>query len=212
VIYITHRHARCPVGEGTLVAEDRVHASEFDPLRPDLREAAETLEQALSEACGSRPADEADTGELIRVEEMLAIASEAARRAISIRQTARAEAESMATIPLTPEDTADPSEATHRFFTDARSIRWNVWAVYPEARPTQLSLPGSFQTGWLVFESTGEKRRLSPIPAAWQSLPADELERLCEQADIAPRRTRTPGSGFGESTPPQGESTPPQAD
>jgi hypothetical protein len=188
------------------VAEDTVQSSPFDPLRPDFREAAETLEQALSEACASKAADEADTGELIRVEEMLALAGEAARRAISIRRKARSDRELAGTGPeATGEGAASQSATTHRLFDDARGVRWDVWAVYPEARPSQLSaLPGTFQTGWLVFESISEKRRLSPIPSDWQSLPPEELERLCERADIAPRRTRTHG-GLGEDAPPRTE-------
>jgi hypothetical protein len=168
-----------------------VESSQFDPLRPDFREAAETLEQALSEACASKAANEADTGELIRVEEMLALASDAARRAILIRRRARTEAESAAGLADTADRAPGEMPATHRLFDDARGVRWDVWAVYPEARPSQLAaLPATFQTGWLVFESAGEKRRLSPIPSDWQSLPAGELERLCEHADVAPRRTR----------------------
>jgi hypothetical protein len=187
------------------VAEDTVQASEFDPLRPDYREAAEAMEQALSEACASKPAEEADTGELIRVEEMLTLAGEAARRAISIRRQARADAESARAVPEAGQQAADQS-VTHRLFDDSRGVRWDVWAVNPEAWPSQLSaLPGTFQSGWLVFESVGEKRRLSPIPAGWQSMPADELERLCERADVAPRRTRTQGGAFSEGAPPPTE-------
>jgi hypothetical protein len=180
-----------------------VESSQFDPLQPDFREAAEALEQALSDACASPPADEADTGELIRVEEMLALAGEAARRAISIRQKAKEEVESAAIVEATGEQAAD--RPAHRLFDDARGVRWDVWAVFPEGRPSQLSaLPGSFQTGWLVFESATEKRRLSPIPTGWQLLPTEELERLCEQADIAPRRTRIPRRP-NEDTPPRTE-------
>jgi len=183
-----------------------VQASESNPLRPDLREAAEAMEQALSEACASKPADEADTGELIRVEEMIALAGEAARRAISIRRKARADADAAGAAREVAEGAADRSTATHRFFDDGRGVRWDVWAVYPEARPSPLSaLPGTFPTGWLVFESVGEKRRLSPIPSDWQSLPADELERLCTQAEVAPRRTRGQGGSLGEGAPPPAE-------
>jgi hypothetical protein len=182
-----------------------VEPSQFDPLQPEFREAAETLEQALSEACASKPADEADTGELIRVEEMLAVAGEAARRAISIRRKAREAAETGDTTPEAGEGAVGQSGVMHRLFDDVRGVRWDVWAVYPEGRPAQLSaLPGTFQTGWLVFESAGEKRRLGPIPADWQSLPPDELERLCERANVAPRRTRTQG-GLEEGAPPQPE-------
>jgi hypothetical protein len=182
-----------------------VESSQFDPLRPDFREAAETLEQALEEACASKPANEADTGELIRVEEMLAVAGEAARRAISIRRKAREGAESAGDVPETGEAAVGQSGAAHRLFDDVRGVRWDVWAVHPEGRPVQLSaLPATFQTGWLVFESAGEKRRLSPIPVDWQALPADELERLCERADVAPRRARTQ-SDAGEAPPPTTE-------
>jgi hypothetical protein len=183
-----------------------VESSQFDSSRPDYREAAETLEQALSEACASESATEADTGELIRVEEMLALAGDAARRAIAIRRQARE-----GTTPVTGTATevvgaAGPTAPTHRLFDDGRGVRWDVWAVYPEGRPSQLSaLPGTFQTGWLVFESPGEKRRLSPIPTDWQSLPSNELERLCERADVAQRRTRGQGGSADESAPPRTE-------
>lgn len=169
-----------------------MEASQSDPLRPDLREAAETLEQALAEACASKPADEADTGELIRVEEMLALAGDAARRAISIRRQAREDAESARAAPESVEGqiSEPPVAVTHRLFDDSRGVRWDVWPVYPEARPSLTALPGTFQTGWLVFESTTEKRRLSPIPGNWESLPPRELEYLCERAETASRRAR----------------------
>jgi hypothetical protein len=184
-----------------------VQSSQSDPLRPDLREAAETLEQALTEACASKSAHEADTGELIRVEEMLALASDAARRAISIRRKARHDAQASGVEPATGgESPADQSApGTHRLFDDARGVRWDVWAVHPESRPSQLwALPASFRTGWLVFESASEKRRLSPIPANWLTLPESELERLCDQASAAQRRARLPGI-LGENNPPRAE-------
>ncbi len=179
--------------------------SQFDPLRQrDLREAAETLEQALAEACAAKSAREADTGELIKVEEMLALANEAARRAIAIRRKARQQAEAAAARgePIPP--AADQGESTpHRLFDDKRGVRWDVWAVYPETRPTQTALPGTFQSGWLVFESGTEKRRLGPIPGNWQTLPPSELERLCERAETATRRTRSKGRRpGGEEGPP----------
>jgi hypothetical protein len=206
VTYVTHRHVRCRLTTQKLVTEENVPPSPFDPLRPDLREAAETLEQALTEACGSKSAHEANTGELIRVEEMLALAGEAARRAISIRRKARESAGPPgAAAEGTEAPTADqPPAVTHRLFDDAKGVRWDVWPVHPEGRPSQVSaLPGTFQTGWLVFESVAEKRRLSPIPSNWQSLPPRELERLCERAEVASRRPRGASGGLGEDTPPR---------
>jgi hypothetical protein len=179
-----------------------VESSELDPRRSDLREAAETLEQALTEACASRPAHEADTGELIRVEEMLALAGDAARRAISIRRKARHLGESdLEELPRSVASALEgtsaalsidqPTSTAHRLFDDGQGVSWDVWAVYPEGRPSQLSaLPGTFQTGWLVFESSAEKRRLSPIPSGWLTVPVTELRQLCQQASIAPRRAR----------------------
>jgi hypothetical protein len=189
-----------------------VESSEFDPRRADLREAAETLEQALTEACASRPAHEADTGELIRVEEMLALAGDAARRAISIRRKARQGIETdLGELPHALESAASlgidqPASTTHRLFSDLRGVTWDVWAVYPEGRPSQLSaLPGTFQTGWLVFESSAEKRRLSPIPSGWLTLPLDELAQLCEQASSALRRPRGQGAQRDQDSPPREE-------
>jgi hypothetical protein len=184
-----------------------LESGQVDPLGPDLRQAAEALEQALTEACASKSAHEADTGELIRIEEMLTMASEAARRAISIRRQAR---QARMAAPGTPAGPAADRLAptSHRLFDDRRGVRWDVWAVYPETRPSQLSaLPAAFQSGWLVFESANEKRRLSPIPSDWQTLPTSELERLCERAEIAPRRGRGYGSGRGlrEDVPPRNE-------
>lgn len=179
--------------------------SQFDPLQPDLREAAETLERALSDACDTKAAREADTGELIRVEEMLALASDAARRAIAIRRKARMQAEAaLGGEPLPPPSADQPSLIAHRLFDDRRGVRWDVWAVYPEARPSQLSaLPGTFQSGWLVFESATEKRRLSPIPDGWRTVTQSELERLCERAEVATRGGRGQQGKATDDAPPR---------
>ena len=42
-------------------------------------------------------------------------------------------------------------------------------------------------TGWLVFDSPGERRRLMPFPPAWETRPADDLERYCERAVPVPK-------------------------
>ena len=173
------------------------------------------MEQALAEACATKSARDADTGELIRVEEMLALASDAARRAIALRRRARQEAEARPAARGEHGAAAEPiadrsSPAFHRLFDDRQGVRWDVWAVHPETRPPQLSaLPGPFQSGWLVFESALEKRRLSPIPSDWQTLPPSELERLRDRAEIAPRRERPRGGGPGGSAPPH---TPPRTE
>src|SRR5688500_4907680 len=149
---------------GTSVAQRAiVESGQTEPLGPELREAEITLEHALTEACASPPASKADTGELIEVEEMLQIASEAAKRAISLRRRRRAERnERAARWAMGDAEAAASVGTTHRAFVDARAIWWDVFAVYPEARPSQHSqLKGTFQQGWLCFDSGTEKRRLS---------------------------------------------------
>lgn len=56
------------------------------PLRPRLQQVVNELEQAMDEVCAEAPASELNTGELIRVEETLAIAADAAKQAVSLRR------------------------------------------------------------------------------------------------------------------------------
>ena len=67
------------------------HSEEFETLRPMLHEAHERLEEALDEACDAKPAKDETTGEMIRLEETLSVAAEAATRAVSIRRRLREE-------------------------------------------------------------------------------------------------------------------------
>jgi hypothetical protein len=60
------------------------------PLQPALQEAEQLLRESLGEVCATDPA-RADTGEMIRLDEMLAIAGEAAKRAVSLRRRLRQE-------------------------------------------------------------------------------------------------------------------------
>ena len=60
------------------------------PLEPALTDAERLLRQSLTEACSMDPT-RADTGEMIRLEETLAIAGEAAKRAVSLRRRMRQE-------------------------------------------------------------------------------------------------------------------------
>ncbi len=61
------------------------------PLRPRLEKAEEVVEQALDEVCAGPPPQQLDTGELIRVEETLAIAAEAAKEAVTLRRKLRSQ-------------------------------------------------------------------------------------------------------------------------
>ena len=59
------------------------------PLRPQLHQLEEQISEALEEVCDAPAASELNTGELIRVEESLAIAADAAKEAISLRRRLR---------------------------------------------------------------------------------------------------------------------------
>jgi hypothetical protein len=50
------------------------------------------------------------------------------------------------------------------------------------------------QLGWLVFESGAERRRLAPIPPAWEARAECDLERLCERATPVTRTAPPPGT------------------
>ena len=197
---IIHIHV---YGEPSLEPPNTEH-----PLSPDLQEAEQTLDAALAEACATQPASKADTGELIKVEEMLGVASEAAKRAISLRRRRRSDRGTTArtgrTVMADAEAAASPG-AAHRAFTDARGVSWDVFAVYPETRLSPHSqLKGTYPQGWLCYDSGTEKRRLTPIPEDWQSLSDKELERLAATAEVAGRRRGQPGndSAPGEQRPP----------
>jgi hypothetical protein len=88
----------------------------------------------------------------------------------------------------------------HRKITDSLGQEWDVWAVIPQAmdrrtrdeprvddrRGPNIGFVGRvsdrLRAGWLAFQTTHEKRRLSPIPPDWEALSEDELLRLLEQA------------------------------
>lgn len=165
-----------------------------EPREPEPPTPESLVEQALAEACAAPPASKADTGELIRVEEMLEIATDAAKQAISLRRKrretqARARA---AGAEMGAAEAAASGGATHRSFSDARGVRWDVFAVYPEARPSPHSqLRGTFHEGWLCFDSAAEKRRLSPVPENWQALGDEELKGLVDRAERARSRGQT---------------------
>jgi len=56
------------------------------PLRPQLARLEDQLEKSLDEVCVSPSVKQVNTGELIRIEETLAIAAEAAKEAVSLRR------------------------------------------------------------------------------------------------------------------------------
>lgn len=164
--------------------------TEKDVLRPKLEAAQRALEAALEEACDA-DLTEADTSELIRVEESLTVAREAAKVAISVLQRLHRDYQ----------HEREEAEA-HRFFIDANGVQWDAFAVYPSsATAGRKALPPRFSTGWLTFQSRNETRRLAPIPETWRQLPPDGLRQLLEKAEVAPRRIRPLEAEINQATP-----------
>src|SRR5687768_14316583 len=54
----------------------------------------------------------------------------------------------------------------------------------------RLRLSHLLADGWLVFKSDHERRRLSPIPANWETLRSQEIRALWEQAEVIGTRIR----------------------
>ena len=66
-------------------------SSEEHPLRPRLNEIQEKFATARDELCEAPHVSKLNTGELIKIDETLAIASEAAKEAVSLRRKLRAD-------------------------------------------------------------------------------------------------------------------------
>jgi hypothetical protein len=73
-----------------------------------------------------------------------------------------------------------------RTFTDPRGLEWQVWDVRPEAFSEITPGTAGLESGWLVFQSPSEKRRLCPIPPEWETCPPERLYLLSRVAPSAP--------------------------
>jgi hypothetical protein len=66
-------------------------------------------------------------------------------------------------------------------FVDRHGVSWTVWEEFDRAardEPAQDEPAGA-----LVFESPFGRRRLASAPPHWWDLPAEALERMCDQAE-----------------------------
>jgi hypothetical protein len=161
-----------------------MEGEESRPADAELEQVTATLKASLDEAC-STDVQRLDTGETIRIKEVLEIASEAASEVVSLRRRRRKAA------TLRP---GGPSSETtigaHRVFVDTKGVQWDAFAVLPAADQRALNrLPEPYQQGWLCFESPTEKRRLGPIPDEWQTVSDEELRRLRDAAQPVTHRT-----------------------
>jgi hypothetical protein len=167
---------------------------ESQSLQPQIDEAQKALGIALEEACGSE-LDEVDTGELIRIEESLAVAMKAAKQAVSLRLRRRNQRavsdQSAAGGAQSRPNAAESPAVTHRIFDDIRGRRWHVFAVHPSTATTErVALPAAYREGWLSFKSNEEIRRVAPIPDKWEELSIDDLRLLCYRAGVSTTRVR----------------------
>ena len=99
----------------------------------------------------------------------------------------------------------------HREFQDDKGRLWTVWEVRPERRDRRTTgdrrrrprsapdrrkqqlmgaaIAGELAHGWLAFETTGERRRYTPIPDDWAQVPDAELVTLWRAAAlVAPKK------------------------
>ena len=60
-----------------------------DPLRPLLKDAERELQLRVEEVCDKPRVSQESTGELIRLEETLSLAAEAAKKTVSLRRRLR---------------------------------------------------------------------------------------------------------------------------
>jgi hypothetical protein len=159
----------------------------------------------LKDALSRTHADEENTGELIRLEEVLNDAASSAKKAISLRRrlsverTKRGQGGGTAS-DRAPTDRAAGGESEKiREIVDGSGRPWRVWEVPPEQldRTRPGAYAGDFEKGWLCFESGNgqERRRLPSYPANWRSLPVPKLLALLDEAKpVPPRRKRGTGA------------------
>ena len=77
-----------------------------------------------------------------------------------------------------------------RILTDSTGVQWTVFEVKRQSgsREKWTYLPEEYGDGWLCFESSISKRRLTPIPPRWREFDDDELERMLRQAQTVNRQ------------------------
>ena len=63
------------------------------PLRPQLERLENKITKSLGEVCAAPSVRDVNTGELIKIEETLAIVAEAAKEAVSLRRRLRKDSE-----------------------------------------------------------------------------------------------------------------------
>ena len=78
-------------------------------------------------------------------------------------------------------------------FTDSNGVEWLVTEISDPALrsiPTERLRMPEFKSGWLLFQSQHQKKRLAPYPDDWRAMEPADLERLLAKAKPAPTTTR----------------------
>lgn len=100
----------------------------------------------------------------------------------------------------------------HRTFRDEHGREWDVWEVVPtaverriadspappppgtverrKANESRVVVPDKLQKGWLAFQCGPERRRLTPIPAGWDEMTANDLIGLLNRSQRGSRARR----------------------
>ncbi len=73
-----------------------------------------------------------------------------------------------------------------RTFRDESNRDWTAFKVTPDALIYGRieALPAAYAHGWLVFESSEERRRLAPCPPEWETFPNAALKLMLRRAEI----------------------------
>ena len=108
-------------------------------------------------------------------------------------------------------ETADEvDEMGYRTFFDSEGVEWQAWDVLPKAVERRMGdrrvhrellsfnerrtaerrqvhgrwtpLTSGLRDGWLCFDASGDRRRLTPIPTDWEECPPTALEGYCRSA------------------------------
>jgi hypothetical protein len=80
---------------------------------------------------------------------------------------------------------AELRDVALREYRDDEGVTWRVWAVMPSSvSKSEIAVAGRFLAGWLCFDCGAEKRRLKPVPSAWDQRTDHELDALRRTAEV----------------------------
>ena len=174
-------------------------------VEPALRRAEVDLAHHLDEACEEAEKDfsQESLDELLRLEDELLAAADAARKAVRLRQNLGERPSKDKDVERAPSPSAaqtqssadEPPPCRVREFRDRTGREWRVWQVIPgstgrAANPARYL--GEYVKGWLAFELLhGDvRKRLPSVPSDWLQMSDEELDRLLPQAVEVRRRSQ----------------------